>query len=202
MSNTVQTAYCTTREAAHLLGVSLRTAQLWAEGGLIEAWKTKGGHRRISRSSVQRMLLGEVARPGLQPAPDARLARLKVLIIEDDIVLLKLYKAVLSSWNLPVDVIAANNGVEGLIHIGRDAPDLMITDLLMPGLDGLKLIHSLVGSRYRDGMEIVVVTGMDKHAIAAQGGLPKDVRWFPKPVPFGELQTLLFHLLERRATYL
>lgn len=52
-------AFCTTREAAVLLGVSLRTAQLWVDNGTLQAWKTTGGHRRVLRESVNRLLRGE-----------------------------------------------------------------------------------------------------------------------------------------------
>lgn len=48
--------YCSTREAAQRLGVSLRTVQLWVENGALRAWKTPGGHRRLSVSGVQAML--------------------------------------------------------------------------------------------------------------------------------------------------
>jgi excisionase family DNA binding protein len=43
---------CSTREAADRLGVSLRTVQLWSEAGLLRAWKTPGGHRRILTDSI------------------------------------------------------------------------------------------------------------------------------------------------------
>lgn len=46
---------CTTREASELLGVSLRTIQLWVDAKRLEAWKTPGGHRRITRSSVENL---------------------------------------------------------------------------------------------------------------------------------------------------
>jgi excisionase family DNA binding protein len=196
------TIYCTTREAAEMLGVSLRTAQLWTESGLLEAWKTEGGHRRITRASVQRLLAREKA-----PYPDPgvaerRIARMKILVVEDDSVLLKLYKTVIAGWNLPLDVITAGNGVEGLIRVGRDTPDLMITDLSMPGMDGFELIHSLATSSFREGMEIVVVTGLDAADVEARGGLPEGVRVFPKPVPFAELRAIVAAMLERRASYL
>jgi excisionase family DNA binding protein len=54
----IERSFCTTREAAEMLGVSLRTAQLWSESGLLDAWKTGGGHRRISRQSIERLLSG------------------------------------------------------------------------------------------------------------------------------------------------
>ena len=204
MNQPSQTAYCTTREAAQLLGISLRTAQLWVENGQLEAWKTEGGHRRISRSSVMRLLEGSpaAAPTGETSATRLPLDRLKVLVVEDDNILLKLYKSVLSSWKLPLDIVTANNGIEGLILIGRDAPDLMITDLSMPGMDGFQLIRALAASTLRAGMEIIVVSGLDAADIEAKGGLPKDVRLFPKPVPFVELHAIVSNLLARRAAYL
>lgn len=42
----------TTADAAELLGVSVRTAQLWVESGQLPSWKTPGGHRRIPRQAV------------------------------------------------------------------------------------------------------------------------------------------------------
>ncbi|MGE5467624.1 MAG: EAL domain-containing protein [Ignavibacteria bacterium] len=54
---------CSTREAAELLGVSLRTVQLWVDSGILKAWKTAGGHRRISLESVRQAKEGSYARP-------------------------------------------------------------------------------------------------------------------------------------------
>ena len=200
--NQTTTIYCTTREAAEMLGVSLRTVQLWAESGLLEAWKTEGGHRRISRTSVQRLLQGDNYPLPKLAVPEQRFERLKILVVEDDSVLLKLYKTVVAAWNLPVDLIAAGNGVEGLIRVGRDTPDLMITDLSMHGMDGFELIRSLATSSFREGMEIVVVTGLEAADVAVRGGLPDGVRLFPKPVPFAELRAIVAGMLDHRASYL
>lgn len=205
MTKAPQTAYCTTREAAELLGISLRTAQLWTESGLLEAWKTEGGHRRITRSSVQRLIDGGNTprkREHKRQPTAGSLEKVKVLIVEDDSVLLKLYKVAIASWKLPAETITAQNGVEGLIRVGRDAPDLMITDLSMPGMDGFQLINNLADSAFREGMEIVVVTGMDKTTIEERGGLPDGIRILPKPVPFVVLHDVFTDLLERRSAYL
>jgi excisionase family DNA binding protein len=197
--------FLTTREAAKILGVSLRTAQVWVENGQLDAWKTDGGHRRISRDSVQRLLDGTVAkRPNKleegtgAPYPE----RVKILIVEDDSILLKLYKTIFASWKMPVDIITAGNGVDGLILIGKESPDLMITDLSMPGMDGVQLIRNLATSSFRDGIEIVVVSGLDADQISARGGLPEGIRIFSKPVPFVQLKAIVNGIVERRSAYI
>jgi excisionase family DNA binding protein len=197
-------AFLTTREAAQALGVSLRTAQLWVENGQLEAWKTEGGHRRITPDSVQRLLRGNLQaiapeKPEAQPpSPE----RIKVLIVEDDRILLKLYKIMFASWKMPVDVITAGNGIDGLIRIGKDSPDLMITDLDMPGMDGIQLIRNLVTSSLREGLEIVAVSGLDATEIAARGGLPPEIAAFSKPVPFAQLKSIVNSIVEHRSAYL
>jgi excisionase family DNA binding protein len=65
----ISMSFCTTRQAAILLNVSLRTAQLWVEKGLLEAWKTTGGHRRISRASINRRLVGSSMLNSVAEAP-------------------------------------------------------------------------------------------------------------------------------------
>ena len=198
----IESAYCTTRDAAEMLGVSLRTAQLWVDSGILEAWKTDGGHRRIKVDSVQRLLREQ--KPTEQSADasgdSAALTRLKVLVVEDDNVLLKLYRLRIAAWQLPVDVTTASNGYEALVLIGREQPDLMIADLNMPGLDGFQMVRTLVTSSFREGMQIVVVTGLDAVDVAFRGGLPEGVRLFSKPVPFAELREIASDILRHRSS--
>lgn len=194
--------FCTTREAADRLSVSLRTAQLWVDSGILEAWKTEGGHRRISVLSVERLMhtpSPTIPQPGTSVADSGRL---KILVAEDDNVLIKLYRARIATWGLPVDVTTASNGYEALVLVGREQPDLMISDLLMPGMDGFQMVRTLTASSFREGMEIVVVTGMDAEEISARGGLPPGVRILTKPVPFAELKILAESLIARRAKLL
>jgi excisionase family DNA binding protein len=63
-----------TIEVARLLGMAVRSVQLMVDRGELEAWKTPGGHRRISRDSVQRWRearQGAAARPAPPPAAAA-----------------------------------------------------------------------------------------------------------------------------------
>lgn len=185
-----------TREAAEQLGVALRTVQLWVESGVLPAWKTAGGHRRISRVAVER-LIGE-RRAALSGDPagvapvDAAGARLQVMVVEDEPELLRLFTMVIAGWELPIDVTPAVNGFDALLRLGQRCPDLLVTDLNMPGMDGFKMIASLRGvGRAYDDLEIVVVTALSEADIARRGGLPPQVRVFHKPVPFDELEALV-----------
>lgn len=186
-----------TREAAEKLGVALRTVQLWVEGGVLPAWKTAGGHRRISRLAVDRLIsertaaLAGISLPPVAPAPVAG-ARLQLMVVEDEPELLRLFTMVIQAWDLPLVVTTAANGFEALLLMGQQCPDLLVTDLHMPGMDGFKMINSLRGvSPAFDEMEIVVVTALAPEEISHRGGLPPGVRVFHKPVPFDELETLV-----------
>jgi excisionase family DNA binding protein len=179
---------CSTREAAQLLGVSLRTVQLWVESGVLEAWKTVGGHRRITVQSVEKLMEDRVRKASHRPAP------FRMLVLEDDPTLLKLYQMTIEAWNSRPEILTASNGFEGLIEIGKSSPDLLITDLKMPGMDGFELIRHLKRDPRHQGMHIVVVTGLSKHDID-DGSLPRDVTVFSKPVPFPELESLVRGLI-------
>jgi excisionase family DNA binding protein len=207
MNDMVSNTYCTTRDAATTLGVSVRTVQVWVEKGLLRAWKTEGGHRRVDRESVMQIrdlrLQGEDMR-ALPPAIDrtpVHEERLKVLVVEDNNTLLRLYRLRLESWKLPIDVVTAPNAIEGLLLVGRVSPDLLITDLNMPGLDGMTMVRTIFHSPFREGMEIVVVTGLSQDEIDEFGALPTGVKTFQKPIPFQELKQICQELLRQRQSF-
>lgn len=197
MPNIVKT-FCTTREAASLLGVSVSTAQNWAESGLLESWKTSGGHRRISRDSVARLLADPVARKSFatpQPPAPASDRHFHILVVEDDSVLLRLYQIRLANWSFAPVVETAADGFEGLVKIGLQRPDLLISDLQMPHLDGFQMIRSLRRLPDCADMQIVVITGLEPEEIEAAGGLPEGVRVFGKPIPFPQLELIAREVL-------
>jgi excisionase family DNA binding protein len=175
--------FVTTRQAARMLNVSLRTIQLWTEGGLLSAWKTAGGHRRISVRSVERIHDQQVqATARNDPHPT-------VVIVEDDPVYRELYKLKIASWQLPVSVATASDGFEGLLTIGKLNPTMVITDLGMPGMDGFRMIRSLEG--VSEDLHVVVITGLSDQEIEASGGLPESVVILKKPYPLDQLEKSL-----------
>ncbi|WP_306395835.1 response regulator [Telluria beijingensis] len=190
--------YCSTKEAAATLGVSHRTVQLWVENGTLQAWRTAGGHRRITVESVNRLVEGRrLAIAGHPPAPPAAPAPggRRVLVVDDDPLMLRLYELEMENWGLDLDIVKANNGFEALIRIGERRPDLLVSDLSMPGMDGFRMIRTLREDAGTAGMNMIVVSGLDRATITAMG-LPSDIPVFPKPVPFNELRDAVENSLE------
>ncbi len=195
----IKHAYCTTSEAAELLGVSVGTVQTWVERGQLAAWKTAGGHRRVSREAVNRLLAQPVDKrlppvDAAVPEPGTR-SRPCVMVVDDDVNLLRLYDARISRWPLAPQTLCMNNAVLALLRMGRSRPDLLILDLHMPGMDGFSLLHSLRHSAELGDTPIAVVTGLDEASIEDHGGLPADVEVFHKPIPFDRLQAMWMEVL-------
>ena len=183
----------TTREAGEVLGVAVRTVQLWVESGVLPAWRTAGGHRRVSREAVERLLVER--RHDLAPATrlsDDAQRPIKLLLVEDDPNLLRLFAAVVQSWNFPVELTTATNGFEGLVRIGETRPDIVFTDLVMPGMDGFQMLRALKkpGSGFAS-LKVFVVSGLSPEEVSEQGGLPDGVIYFQKPLNYGNLQSLI-----------
>ena len=185
-----QTDVCTTREAAERLGVSLRTVQLWVESGILPAWKTAGGHRRISVEAVE-SLARERGRALSSPTATPPGRAFRVMIVEDEESLRQLYELRLSAADIPLEVYSAANGYEALLTIGEKHPDFLISDLSMPAMDGFRMIRTVRNAPEFSDMEIVVVTALGADEIEDRGGLPEGIRVLPKPIPFVELEALI-----------
>lgn len=188
-----------TKEAASLLGVSHRTVQLWVESGVLQAWKTAGGHRRILLTSVHRLVAqrNQAVAGGQPEAPAAASAPSsvrRIVMADDDATLLRLYELEISGWGLDAELIKARDGFDALIRIGEARPDLLISDLNMPGMDGFRMVRTLRADPRYGKMAIIVISGLDRATIASMG-LPADIPVFSKPVRFPELRAKVEQLL-------
>ncbi len=121
-------------EIAELLDVAPSSIGLWIEKGFLEAFKTPGGHRRINRDELVRFL----KRHNI-PVPDEFKGDLvRILIIEDEVEVAEMIKRVLSDYE-NVEVYVVNDGIAALLEIGRKPPDLVILDIIIPGIDGFEV---------------------------------------------------------------
>ena len=171
----------TTHETARMLGISVTTVLNMIERGQLPAWRTPGGHRRIARIDVERAITS-------QPRTATGTRKLQVMVVEDDEFLREAYRGQFESWNLSVDLRLCADGVQAMLEIGRVPPDLLVTDLRMPEIDGFSVVRTLTSDARYAEIDIVVISGLSGEEIVKEGGLPKGVVHWPKPVPFPLLQ--------------
>jgi len=109
-----------------------------------------------------------------------------LLIVEDCSITLKCYTSVLTMLSPEVTVYTASNGTEGLDLFKAHRPDIVITDLNMPEMDGRQMATNI--RAIRPDTRLVVLTGdKERLALTGSGGdeLPFD-HVIEKPVDFKE----------------
>lgn len=193
-------AVCTTSEAARRLGLSSTTIQVMVERGELKAWRTRGGHRRISLDSVesvqrQRRFIGVRAAEGP--------GMLCVLVVEPDQPGLGSGRETrpscvetLRGWGWPLTVLSASDGLEALLLIERRRPDVVIIDLDLPRLDGPEFVKSLRTHHEFDAVQIIALS--EQPGVARAAGFATGVATYGKPVHEEKLQGFIEALLLRR----
>jgi CheY-like chemotaxis protein len=124
-----------------------------------------------------------------QPAAGDR--PLRLLVVEDDADLRQLFSMVVEGWSFPVELSTASDGFQGLVRIGQWMPDMVVTDLNMPGMNGFEMVRSLrAGGVSFAGLQVVAVTALSPGDVADRGGLPEGTALFQKPVDFAAIELL------------
>lgn len=185
---------CTTQVAAHMLGVSVSLVQQLAETGVLEAWKTQGGHRRIPLKSIldyKHKLAGSTPREGG--------GRATILVIEDNAIQRALYQRQFGGWDLPAEFIFCENGYQALLEIARRPPDILLADIVMDGIDGFEVVRTVMTDPELADVSIAILSGLPADELAARGGVPPGVVFFPKPINYDELRGYLRANLAQRS---
>jgi excisionase family DNA binding protein len=171
--------YCGTTYAAKLLGLSVGTIQTLVEKNELQAWKTQGGHRRISMPSIREY---QRKHNMLTIPNETRDNRLRVLLVEDDAVTREIVRGYCNRSSMPVDCVAMSSGLEALIDISSIKPDILITDLDMPGVDGFELLRTLRQNSQFSRMTTLVMSALAPEEIETRGGLPEGTIFMAKPI--------------------
>ena len=125
--------------------------------------------------------------------------RYKVILVDDEAEAIEVMKTQIH-WNeLGFDVVGhADNGIKALELVEKLQPDVVLTDIKMPYMDGLELSRRL--NRDYPNIYIIICTGYDKFAYAKEA-VHLDVKeYILKPVQTVELSECLFelkHILDR-----
>lgn len=190
----------TTHDVAKKLGVTIRSVQLWVEQGLLDGWKTPGGHRRITAESFNRF----VSSNEIDIKPDEVIdPQFIVVVVEDNEAVLKMHTYTIQSWQLPISLKCYNNVFEALINITQNIPDVLLIDLNMPGMDRFAMLEALHKTNILNKLGVIVISGLSDEEITIRGALslpPRSRIYNKDQIPFAEMKEFLRGLIDNKSS--
>lgn len=124
-------------------------------------------------------------------APDTRARTFRILVVEDNHHVVEMYEYALrrlrtAAGAVKVDVRFASNGHEALAALAGERPDLVLSDLYMPVMDGFTLVERLRADPRLAGLPVMVISAGGADARARALALGVDV-YLQKPVQFSDI---------------
>ena len=120
-------------------------------------------------------------------------AEFKLLVVDDVQTNVLLLKALLSKEGY--GILVANNGQEALEVIRNENPDLILLDVMMPGMDGFEVAERLKSEEYRCEIPIIFLTALDDTQSIVNGFKLGAGDFISKPFRKEELMVRIKHQL-------
>jgi PAS domain S-box-containing protein len=189
--------FFTTKEIGH--GTGLGLSQVY---GFV---KQSGGHIKIysepEQGTTVKMYFPRSGEPaasmdetGATPVSDS--AQETVLVVEDDKDLRGHLVEILRDLNYRVAAAADGVAALGILEQASMRVDLLLTDVVMPGMNGRELANR--ARQLRPTIKVLFMSGYSRNAVVHQGRLDLDVQLIQKPVSLSDLATRIRDMLDQR----
>jgi len=155
-------------EMAQKAEVLVSTIRYYTDIGLLKAaMTTEGGHRLYEESptmdrlaKIKRMVAKGMTLPEIQAHIEDELANKKILVVDDEPEIVEFIKDLLAD-NISHELEVANDGFSAGRLVHTFGPDLVILDLLLPGVDGFQVCKMIRSDEDTKNTKILAVTGYD-----------------------------------------
>jgi two-component system, OmpR family, response regulator RpaA len=179
MNSLKEKSIFTTHEVSRLLHVNPRSVINWIEQNLLASYRTPGGHRRIRRDDLLAFL-----RKHQIPIPAPLIEeKFNVLIVEDEEDIIDIIKTYFERHG-EYEVRQATDGISALIEVGRSRPDLIILDIMIPGVDGLEVCRTIKAGETNKSAIIAISGQLEWESKILQAGADA---FMPKPLDLDKL---------------
>ncbi len=143
--------YLTPAEVAKRMMVSPITVRGWSQKGLLEAEVTPGGHRRYHRDVVERF--ARTWNPAGNKGP------VRILIVDDDRALVGFLCELLGDLDNQTVLETAHDGFDAGQKVHTFKPDVVLLDLMMPGISGVEVCRRIKAMPGNANMRILGMSG-------------------------------------------
>jgi len=179
-------------QAAQICRVTTRTINNWIRAGRLKAYATPGGHFRIWPSDLKKFLKAHNMDinfdfRGEQPR--------RILVVDDDEAYAEIIREVLVEKLGNCAVSVTGDGYEALILLGEIKPDLVVLDLMMPGIDGFKVLDLIANRKNNYPLKVLILSGNLSPTAIDRLKRSRADQWLAKPVSTAELVHSVLNLL-------
>jgi DNA-binding NtrC family response regulator len=122
------------------------------------------------------------------------MSRTKVLLVDDEVEFASALAERLELRNY--EVRTAGNALEGLGLVYNNAPDVVILDLKIPGMDGIEALKAI--KKYDPSIEVIMLTGHGDGFSVEEGLKSGAFEYIIKPVEISELMSKIDSAKKKR----
>jgi signal transduction histidine kinase/DNA-binding response OmpR family regulator len=133
----------------------------------------------------------------MNPVSDTPNRSASILIVDDEARNRELLRVMLTPEGL--DLTTAASGEEALVMVAEHPPDLILLDVMMPGMDGYEVALRLKSDESTKSIPIIMVTALDDHKARVLGLGAGAEDFLTKPLDRAELQVRVRNLLRLKA---
>ncbi len=119
---------------------------------------------------------------------------LRIVIVDDHPNTANMLARVLSKFEQPVEIITASSGEDAIRRIDQGVVDVLITDFMMPGMNGLQLIEQLRGNQ--KPAHIILITAYDTPGLVITARRLGVQDYLVKPVQPEKIRSIVAKVLE------
>lgn len=201
--------FFSTSEVADLFNVNRVTIYRWVKEGMVKGYKV-GKHLKIPLVEVERLKrefgfgdmplekhrgsAAEAAGQAAQPAPGDPLQKKLVMAIDDDENILTFIQSAFEGLGLNKHCTLKTyaNGLDAVLQIGEERPDLILLDIVMPNLNGFELAAKIRKMHW--DVKIIILTGYPEYLGEDERGEFLD--YMTKPVDIRKLYDMIVRALD------
>lgn len=141
---------------AEILGVDPGSVVNWIDGGLLKAFRTPGGHRRVLANDLQAFLV----RHSMPVPPELAVQDVPVCVavVDDEPELAHVVARAILAEHPDYQVVEANDGFQAGTMVSTHRPQVVILDLKMPGIDGFEVCRLIRTNEATKHATVIAIT--------------------------------------------
>lgn len=185
-----------TTEIAEILGVTRVTAYRWVKSGMLKGFRIGRGSFRVLKDDFDEFL----DKSGMVEFLNRSAAKtsVKILVVDDNPKIVESIKTFLERAYPHYHVVGTTSSFEAGQLVMSFRPDVVVLDLLMPGLDGFAVCRRIKSDPFTKNMAVIAMTGY---------GTPENLKRIKdegaavvliKPFDYRELATMIEDLIKPR----